>query len=87
MCVVSMVYDYYQDKWKQPFVLPTYPSWIVPLSIPPQLTPEELQDLRKLLERAKKYDEENNQNDCELEEKKKKLRELAAELGAKVDFL
>jgi hypothetical protein len=87
MCVMSMVYDYYQDKWKQPLQYPIYPTWIIPSSLPPQLTPEELAEFRKLLERAKKYDEENNQKDCELEEKKKKLRELAAELGAKVDFL
>ena len=46
-----------------------------------------LKDFRELLERAKQYDIDNNQPDCELEEKKKKLLDLAEELGVRVDFL
>jgi hypothetical protein len=80
VCVYSMIMDHYRDKW-EPLVIPKY----IPA---PTFTKEELDDfrkdaaeLKKLLERAKKYDQETGQKDCELESKKDKVRELAKELG------
>ena len=96
MCVVSMIMDHYHDKW-QPIVIPP-PQWpsvpgVVPYA-PPPFTREDIDDirrdveeLRKLLERAREYDKRNNEPDCELEEKKRKVRELAEQLGVKIDFL
>lgn len=92
MCVYSMVVDHYTEKWSDwlkpqpyqpvwpPVLLPPYPA---PLP-PPQLTPEEIADFRKLLERAKRYDADNNEPACELDSKKKKLIDMAKELGVEL---
>lgn len=69
--------------WPQTIPVPVQDETAVTLPAP-QLTPEEIEDLRKLLERAKKYDEETGQKECELEEKKRRLIELAEQLGAKI---
>jgi len=44
-------------------------------------------DLKKLLEEAKKYDEMTGQPDCELDEKRLALKKIADEMGVKIDFL
>ena len=48
---------------------------------PNPITSEEIQEFRRLLERAREYDKRNNEPNCEMEEKKQKLRDLAKELG------
>lgn len=87
MCTVSMIMDHYGDKWKglkpidtttSPFVV-TYPE--------PAITDEEIREFRDLLERARKYDEEHGEPDCELREKKQKILDLAEEYGIEIDFL
>jgi hypothetical protein len=75
MCVVSMVMDHYLDKWRPP--APPYPM----------PTPAELEEFRRLLERAREYDRAHGQPDCGLEEKRRRVRELAESLGVKVDFV
>ena len=87
-CVVSMVMDHYWEKWNPPpYVVPHVPF---PVYVPPQPpipTPAEIEEFKKLLERAREYDKKNNEPDCELQEKKDKLLKLAEELGVKIDFL
>jgi hypothetical protein len=76
MCVVSMIVDHYTDK----FALTTF-NW-------PNITREEFEELKKEVENMKKilikakiYDEENDQPDCsEKEDKIELLRELAEKL-------
>lgn len=91
MCVYSMVMDFYGDSWRYRWdkFQQTHP--IQPAIFPPQtpITDDEISELRKLLEKAREYDKKNNEPDCELEEKKKKLMELAKEMGIedKVNFL
>lgn len=80
MCVMSMVMDHYYDKW---YTLTADPLPQQPLSI----TPEEVEEFRKLLERAREYDRQHNQPDCELEEKRRKVKELADALGVSIDFI
>lgn len=53
----------------------------------PAITPEEIEEFRKLLDRAREYDRRNNEPDCELAEKRDKLKKLAEELGVAIDFL
>lgn len=84
-----MVMDHYFDEWGRriipgtvPVPFPTYPA---PLQ--PMVTPEEIAEFRRLLERARKYDIEHNQPDCEIEEKRKKLKDLAKELNVEIDFV
>ena len=96
MCVVSMIADHYWDKWKDRTPAPYYPTqpfnpipgqpfipqtpWI------PAITPEEIAEFRKLLECAREYDRKNGEPDCELEEKKQRLKKLAEELGVTINF-
>lgn len=94
MCVVSMVMDHYTDKWNQwnppimPYTAEPLRYWPIPIPIPePKITDEEIREFRKLLERARKYDKDNGEPDCEMEEKKEKLRKLAAELGFDISFI
>jgi hypothetical protein len=81
MCVVSMVMDHYWDKWSPPPQLPTFPM------VPPTITPEEVEEFRKLLERAREYDKKNNEPDCEIAEKRDRIKALADSLDVKIDFL
>jgi hypothetical protein len=91
MCTVSWVMDQYSEKWRN-LVSPT-PPWpdIPPLEIKtppiPVLTKEEVEEFRTLIEKARKYDVEHNEPNCELEEKKETLKKLADQLGVKIDFL
>lgn len=92
MCVVSMIYDHYYDKWWEKLHPP--PPTVVPIPLPipapvaiPPITPEEIAEFRKLLERAREYDRKNNEPDCELEEKREKLKKLAQELGVEIEFI
>lgn len=106
MCVVSMIYNYWHDKWNNPpykWPTPTYPSiepvqpiqlvqpfvpvWPVPQPQQKPITDDEIRELRELLRRAREYDKKNNEPDCELEEKKKKLLDLANELGVDIAFI
>lgn len=99
MCVVSMIMDHFSDEWNrryprpfEPIPMPQpNPPWPGPLPYPqPQPrgpTQEEVDEFRRLLERARKYDQEHNQPDCELEEKRRKIKELAEQLGVDVSFV
>lgn len=74
---------------RAPFVPepPAYPPFF-PVLPPtpnqePPITDEEIREFRELLRRARKYDRENNQPDCETEQKLKDLLELAEKLGVR----
>lgn len=87
-----MIYDHYNDKWKkfleqqpQPIMVPApnpNPAYRV-VKMPSQ---EEINEFYELLKRAREYDKKHNQPNCELEEKKEKLRKLAEELGVEIKF-
>lgn len=101
MCVSSMIYDHYFDKWKnihhqpiiplhypypQPyFTIPTSP-FTQPYITEPVISSEEIKELKDLLEKARKYDKEHNQKECELQSKKDRLIELAKQLGVEINF-
>lgn len=95
MCVMSMIMDHYGDKWQKliqpvhPWVVPVTPvPYVVPVVVPqPAITPEEAEEFRRLLDRAREYDRKTGQPDCELESKRQRVRELAERLGVKVDFV
>lgn len=94
-----MIMDHYYDKWRKwkdlstppgPFSIPPYPPSTNPIPPYPQSSPiskEEIEEFRKLLDRAREYDKKYNQPDCELEEKKKLLKDLADKMGIDVSFL
>ena len=95
MCVVSMIGDHYRDHWTDPqrdgwhipYVPPTQP-----IVLPSPVSKEEFDALRKevlemkkLLKRAKDYDEKNNEPDCEIDEKMELLRKVAKLVGVDLD--
>lgn len=90
MCTVSMIGDHYADKWKD---IPG--QWIIPSNWPakePEVSREEFEELKRdvlemkeLLKRAKKYDEEHDQPDCEIDEKMELLRSIARLVGVNLD--
>ena len=90
MCVVSMIMAHYDDEWSRRLqdLQRTAPSpfgW--PQTSPPPPTQQEIDEFRRLLDRAREYDRKNGEPDCELEEKRTRIRKLAEELGVKVDFV
>lgn len=89
MCVVSMIMDHYDDEWRRKYWPSTRPLQIpLPMPLPiPGPTPEELAEFRRLLERAREYDRKNYEPDCEMESKKRLLREMAAKLGVDISFI
>lgn len=92
MCVYSMVMDHYHDKWNQPpYKFPQLPEPMVrpiePPALPKPITADEIDEFRRLLERARKYDVETGQRDCETDEKRKRLLDLAKELGVEISFV
>lgn len=88
MCVVSMIGDYYGERFPQqyPFVVP--PNQINESAI----TRAEFEALRKdvlemkdLLKRAKIYDEEHGEPDCEMEQKVELLKKVAELVGVDLE--
>lgn len=91
MCVVSMIGDHYHDKWNPYF--PQIPREKIPvgdwekLFNPPPTKADydtlkkEVEEMKELLKRAIKYDEDNGEPECEIEEKMKILKAVAKAMG------
>lgn len=91
MCVVSMIMDHYGDEWQRRYrqwpILPM-PGINYPIPpAPPAPSQAELDEFRRLLERAREYDKRNNEPDCEMADKKRKLLDLAKKLGVNISFI
>lgn len=87
MCVVSMVGDHYNDKWRH--INPINPFDNSPSPhVKDDVTRYEFDQLRRevlemkeLLKRAIDYDKKNNEPDCHIDEKMEKLRKIAELVG------
>jgi hypothetical protein len=81
-----MVGDHYQDKWRQPYQQ-TWTTW--PTNAPSRqefdALKKEVEDMKELLKRAKLYDEQNNEPNCEIKEKMEFLRNVAKLVGIDLD--
>lgn len=91
MCVYSMIVDSKTDDWFRRYwpehnPLPPY-QFPPPKEGPSLPTQDELDEFKRLLERAREYDRENNQPDCPEEEKRKLLKEMAKQLGVEIEFV
>lgn len=98
MCTMSMVGDHYNDMWRRK---DWYPGSLNPIPFPqqqtlviqpPEVTRAEFDELKRqvgemvlLLKRAKKYDEDNGEPDCEIDEKMDLLRKVAKMVGVDLD--
>lgn len=84
MCVVSMVMDHYRERWEP--LRRQWPTFTPNTNTEPAISDEEIREFRKLLDRARKYDKENGEPDCELDEKKAALKAIADKLGIDISF-
>lgn len=89
MCVVSMVMDHYHDGWRRKYIPVPMPDFVPVVPLQPYRGPtqEELDEFRRLMERAREYDKKNNEPDCENDGKKKALLEMARILGVDISFI
>lgn len=94
MCVLSFVGDHYQKTWPEryPWIVPNQPEPIKPMVIPPSVSREEfntlkreVEDMKRLLKAAKEIDEMTGQPDCEIEDKVALLRRVAEVFGISLD--
>lgn len=87
MCVVSMVMDDQLDRWTRHYPVPINPAPFVfsPIVIGP--SQREVDEFRRLLDRAREYDKRNHEPDCEMDAKKQKLLDYAKELGVDISFI
>ena len=79
MCVVSMIGDHFQQHIPQ-----QYPSLYAPMGPTRQefeALKIEVQQMHELLKRAKRYDEDNGEPNCEMEEKVATLKKVAKMVG------
>jgi hypothetical protein len=58
-----------------------------PIAPVPQISPEEVAEFRRLLDRAREYDKKNNEPECEMTEKVALLQKIAAALGVDLSDL
>jgi len=80
MCVVSMIGDHYNEKW-EPLTWSPKTTWTFTTTGPTQQEFDDLKkevlEMKELLKKAKIYDEENGEPDCEVEEKFDLIRKIA----------
>lgn len=88
MCVVSMIGDHYNDKWKDWKQVEPSTTAVNPLFFPTYATKEDIESLRKevlemkeLLKKAIQYDIINNQKNCQNTDKLAFLKKVADLVG------
>ena len=87
MCAVSMVADHYRDKfYPMPLVQTTdnllRTAFVAPVSRAEfDALKRDVEEMKALLRRAKKYDEDNGEPDCEMDEKVALIRRVADAVG------
>jgi hypothetical protein len=82
MCVVSFIGDHYTDLWKElTFTSPYNPITQLQFDV----LKKEVEHMKALLIKAKLYDEQNGEPDCEMDTKIAKLKEIATLVGISLD--
>jgi len=96
-----MIADHYKNEWNKdwttsPWNPDNYPKVPIPITTPsPSPFPskkdikefkKQVKQLEELLKKAKKYDEDNGEKDCELEDKKRVLQDIADKFGITINF-
>ena len=80
MCVVSMIADGWKDQFPHRF--PEFPN-VTRCEF--EALKKEVEELKKLLLEAKKFDEVTGQPDCEMEDKIRLLKEIAKVVGVDLE--
>lgn len=87
MVIDSKTDDWFRRYWPpQPYVIPPLPP-VSPVPTVPFPTALEIEEFRRLLDRAREYDKRHGEPNCELEEKKQKLKDMADKLGVDIAFV
>jgi protein tyrosine phosphatase (PTP) superfamily phosphohydrolase (DUF442 family) len=88
-----MITDHYLQKW-EPYVPQIWTDSLTRVAsagnIPVEQTPitqAEVDEFRRLLERAREYDRRNQEPDCEQQEKREALKKIADQLGVDISFV
>lgn len=85
MCTVSMVGEHYSEKYNKLYPDTNFWSGATPTVYVSQREFEALkrdvEEMKKLLLRAKEYDERNNEPHCEMDEKVALLKQIAKVVG------
>lgn len=83
MCTVSMIGDGWEQQFpnRWPQVIPNLPSIPEVSRTEFDALKKEMQELKKLLMAAKKFDEATGQPDCEIDDKVKLIKEIAKLVG------
>jgi hypothetical protein len=88
MCSVSMVSDHYKDNFIQRWPsMQQQAAFILPQVSRAEFDAlkAEVEDMKKLLLRAKDYDERNGEPHCEMDEKVALLKRVAELVGVNLD--
>jgi hypothetical protein len=85
-----MVGDFYQEKWRplENYIDRTQNQYTFTTGVSQEefdKLKQEVKDMKELLKRAKIYDEQNNEPDCEIEGKIALLRDIAKVVGIDLD--
>jgi hypothetical protein len=84
-----MIGDHYRDKWRNlsgPYFPNTLQQWpTFPTRAEFDELKRQVEEMKELLKRAKKYDEDNGEPNCELDEKMAILRKVAEMVGISLD--
>jgi len=80
MCSYSMIADHGKDMMR------SWPTYDTGQALRMAELERRIADLEVLLAKAKKYDADNGEPDCELDSKKKALRDLAKHLGVEINL-
>ena len=56
-------------------------------AFPRPISQEEVDEFRRLLDRAREYDLKNNEPDCEMDEKRQALKKIAKSMGVDISFV
>ena len=86
MCLVSMVGDYYKDKWNQPHYQEQFAHIDQVSRQEFELLKKEVLEMKELIKKAVEYDKKNNEPHCENPEKVKLLKQIADLFGIELDL-
>lgn len=87
MCVVSMIGDHFENKWTRPYYVDTFTNWASVSREEFEALKKEVLEMKELLKKALKYDEENGEPECQMEDKIATLKKVAKLVGVDLEEL
>lgn len=85
MCVVSMIGDHYSDRFNKPYYVGTFTNISEISRAEFEALKREVEEMKELLKKALKYDEENGEPECHMDEKVERLKKVAELVGVSLD--